>query len=149
MSYEGDLVASYDAVHKRLVNPPRAIKEHPPLVPPLPVPKNSLQAALLRIEALEQKVHELETRKVEVNPENIIINYPLYTQSLTGFLGEIFKLVRKNEQSLDPTTDLSAINLLGPSRCKKVTTVRQMIYYLMHTTTKKSLPEIGPDAADV
>lgn len=145
MSYEGDLATHYNDVHQRLLGSP-TVAQIVPSFPRQPVAhKNDLQALLLRIQALEERIADLELSDSEkrVNPENIIINYPLYTQASSGFLGEIFKLIRNNEQNLDPSADLRVPTLFGPSRKKDVSHVRHMMYYLMSTMTDRSLPEIG------
>jgi DnaA-like protein len=144
MSYEGDLATHYNSIRQKLIGSPPI----DPIVPSFPrqplASKNELQALLLRIQALETRILELEASKIRgVNPENIIINYPLYTQATHGFLAEIFKLIRNNEQNLDPSADLRPCTIFGPSRQKDVSHVRHIMYYLMSKMTDRSLPEIG------
>lgn len=129
MSYEGDLVSSYDAIHKRLLNGHPKVKTDPPLVPQPPTDKNSLEAALLRMRHLEERIALLEF-KIGITHKT----YPHNSQKVT--LDEIFQLVRIKENY--------RIELLFSSQhAKDLSLTRQIIYYLQSTKTTKSYPEIG------
>lgn len=131
MSYEGDLVATYNDVHKRLLGSPPLVKKTPPLVPPIPPDKNSLEALLLRIQALEEQVRSLEIRK-----SDRLKNFPHYSQPKYLSVDDIFQLVVKKER-FQPAL------IRGTQRYNSLCRVRHIIFYLAATQTNKSMFQIA------
>lgn len=142
MSYEGDLVATYDAVHKRLLNGHRDAKG-PPSLSNLPsATPNPLPALLLRMEAIEEENKTLRKRiqlleiKTEWKP-NLSPHYSQYSAHKDNILiDDIFQMVTTKER-------VSQTLVLSPQRFKLVCDARNIIYYLAALYSRKSLPQIA------
>ena len=137
MSYEGDLATHYNGIRQKLIGSPPVAQ----IVPSFPrhptITKNDLQAVLLRIQAIEERLTRIEASQEKAaddrKEEKASYTQDISTPELT--VNDVFQLVRNKEKAKG---DL----LLGVRRNSQIAHL-QAYYFL--PGGKENHPQFSPD----
>lgn len=135
MSYEGELIASYDAAHKRLLNGHPKVKIAPPLVQQPQVNNILQETILLRLEGIERALSELNSVIIRSESKRDDANAP-NAQPLLLSVQTVMRIVCKQER-------VTLTQVLGIGRSKEIVMTRNIIFYLSKRWTRRSLNQIG------